>query len=298
MLGGVALLGFWGYLDAPEQMLSSEPYVYNLGSLQVSVWNILSSLVLIFLLQWMAAILVRAIGYAFSSLSVENRTALALLNKLINVVIYTIFTLIAIDILGLDIDTLLVLFGGLGVGIGIGLQRITSNFFSGILLLAESRNRIGDLIELPGVYGFVRKIALRYTLVETFDGREVLVPNEELVTNQVMNWTLSHTRGRVEVEFGVAYGSDLRKAMEIAIAAAKDHSCTAKGMQPLCFLREFADSSINFLLIFHVEDVRDGRYGPQSDVMLKIYDEFALAGIQIPFPQRDVHLVKPESDKD
>lgn len=295
LLLALSLLNFWGYFAVPAQILSNDPYVYGLGSLRISVWQILSSLVLVSLLHWFAVILIRLIGYYFDKLSSFNRSALELIKKLISVFIYALFALIAVDTLGIELNALLVLFGGLGVGVGIGLQRITSNFFSGFILLAERRNQIGDLIELSDIYGYIRKIALRYTLVETFDGREVLVPNEDLITNRVMNWTLNHSRGRVEIRFGVAYGSDLRQVMRIAVEAAAEHPSAAKDEQPLCFLREFGDSSINFLLIFQVADVKEGRYGPQSDVMLKIHDEFEREGIAIPYPQRDVHLIaKPE----
>ncbi len=290
------LLNALGYLNGLQELLDMQPFTYSLGSFRVSAWFVLRAAVLISLMLWSAALLVQLARRFIDRQSIVNKNASQLLIKLLTVGIYTFLTLVTIDALGIDLTTLTVLFGALGLGIGIGLQKITSNFFSGLILLIENQNQIGDIIEIPGVYGFIRRISLRFTLIEAFDGREVLIPNEDLMVNQVTNWTLSNNRGRVDINFGVAYGSDLRRVMRIAIEMARAHPNALKDPsdEPLCFIREFGDSSINFLLIFKVADVKEGRFGPQSDVMLAIYERFAEEGIRIPFPQSDVHLHRAE----
>jgi small-conductance mechanosensitive channel len=184
--------------------------------------------------------------------------------------------------------------GALGIGLGFGLQKIASNFVSGIILLAENAIEEGDLIEVSdGTMGFVRKSSARYLLLETFDGREILVPNEDMITGRVVNWTLNNTRGRIQIDVGVAYGSDLHKAREVILEAAKNHPLTIEDPAPVCVMTRFGDSSIDFMLLFWVGDVAAGRIVPQSEVMFAINDGLREAGITIPFPQRDVHMIPP-----
>jgi small-conductance mechanosensitive channel len=134
-------------------------------------------------------------------------------------------------------------------------------------------------------------------LFETFDGKEIMIPNEDFVTTRVINWTYSNTKGRVAINIGVSYKSDIKKARELILEAAREHERCSQDPEPTCFLREFADSSVNFLLFFWVDDIIKGRYQPQSEVMFAIWDKFAENNIEIPFPQRDVHIKNPEALK-
>jgi small-conductance mechanosensitive channel len=147
------------------------------------------------------------------------------------------------------------------------------------------------VIELAdGTWGVVRRIGGRYTLVESFDAKELMVPNEDFITSRVTNWTYSNPRARISVPVGVAYGSDLDVARQCILDAAREHPLSSASPEPTVFLREFGDSSVNFLLYFWIDDVRSGRYLAQSEVMFGIWRKFKEKGIEIPFPQRDLHI--------
>jgi len=124
-----------------------------------------------------------------------------------------------------------------------------------------------------------------------------MIPNEDFITNRVTNWTFSNNKGRVAITISVSYESDIEKAMELILEAAKEHPRCVDDPEPTCFLREFADSAVNFLLFFWVADVTEGRYGPQSDVMRTIWKKFKVHNITIPYPQRDLHFKTPRSIK-
>jgi small-conductance mechanosensitive channel len=195
------------------------------------------------------------------------------------------------NFLGIDLTALAVFSGDLGIGIGFGLQKVTSNFISGIIILFEKTVQNDDLIELnDGTLGFLRNTGSRASLIETYDGKEVMVPNEDLITNRVINYTHSNKKARIKINIGVSYDCDLEKAQKLILEAAKEHPRTTKDPEALCFLEEFADSSVNFILLFWVNDVIEGRYGPRSDVLFSIWNKFKENNIEIPYPQRDIHI--------
>ena len=134
-------------------------------------------------------------------------------------------------------------------------------------------------------------------LIETFDSKEILVPNEDLITSRVTNWTYTNSRGRVEISVGVSYGSDIEKAHELILEAAREHPRCIEEPEPKCYLRNFGDSSVDFILHFWVDDVTKGRWEPHSEVMFDIWRKFKENKIEIPFPQRDLHLKTSETIK-
>jgi small-conductance mechanosensitive channel len=232
---------------------------------------------------------------ATSRLSYNSR---ALIVKLTEIVLYFIAFMITLNVVGVDLTALAVFGGALGVGIGFGLQKITSNFFSGIILLVEKSIKAGDLIEIAsGTTGTVKQLAMRYTLIETADGREVMIPNEDLIVGRVTNWTYTTSHARIDITIGVAYEADMDKARALMIEAATEHPRCIAEPAPNCFMREFADSSVNFMLIFWVDDVTQGRLGPQSDVMFSILRKFAANRIEIPYPQREMRMRMPPSEQ-
>jgi small-conductance mechanosensitive channel len=175
----------------------------------------------------------------------------------------------------------------------LGLQKITANFVSGITLLMEKSIKIGDLIEVGGSTGWVRQLNIRYALIETADGREILIPNEELVSTRVTNWTHTSNTARIDIKVGVSYASDPLQVRELMLAAARAHPLCLKDPAPSCWLNEFGYNAMQFLLIFWIPDVRDGRMGPQSEVMIAILEKFRKAGIDIPCVQQE--SVKPKN---
>jgi len=198
-------------------------------------------------------------------------------------------------ILGFDMTNLTILGGAVGVGVGFGLQAIFSNFTSGIILLFERPIKVGDVIMVGTDYGEVKKVGLRATIVETFDHSEIVVPNSELITSNVTNWTLGKRQVRLKVPIGVAYGSDIERVLEIITACALEHPRVLSTPKPAALFLAHGDSSLDFELRAFVPDI-DDRMSTISDLNKAINNELDEAGIEIPFPQNDLHLktVSPE----
>jgi small-conductance mechanosensitive channel len=190
--------------------------------------------------------------------------------KFFRILIYVGAIAVTLSAIGIDLTAFAIFSGALGVGIGLGLQKLTANFVSGVTVMMERSIKIGDLIEVGGQTGWVRQLNMRYVLIETSDGREILIPNEELVSTRVINWTLTTTLARIEINVTVGFDSDAGKARELLLAAALEHPKCLHDPQPTCWLREFADHGIRFVLSFWIADVKEGRNGPQSDVMFSI----------------------------
>ena len=181
------------------------------------------------------------------------------------------------------------LVAALGVGIGFGLQEIIANFISGLIILFERPIRVGDLVTVGDSSGEVIRIRIRATTIRDFDGKELLVPNKEFVTSRLLNWTLSNTDIRMSLEVGIAYGSDVRKAVAILEDIVANHEMILDKPEPDVLFREFGDNSLNLIARYFFNDVQQRGY-LLSDLHLKINDAFAEAGIVIAFPQIDVHF--------
>lgn len=201
----------------------------------------------------------------------------------------TLAALIAVSSAGLNLSNLAVVAGALSVGIGFGLQTIVSNFVSGIILLVERPIKEGDWIEVSGLSGHVRKISVRSTRVETFDRHDVIIPNSDLISGIVKNMTLSSKSGRLILPVGVAYGSDLEKAKSIMIDAARAHNTVARYPAPVVLFMGLGESSLDLELRCFLKDVGNV-LTTKSDLYFTVYGELGKAGIEIPFPQRDLHL--------
>jgi small-conductance mechanosensitive channel len=181
-----------------------------------------------------------------------------------------------------------VVFGALGVGIGLGLQDIVSNFIAGLILMFERPVKIGDIVELGGAWGKVKNIGIRATLVETFEGSELLIPNRDLIVKEVKNWTLSGTTARVEILIGTAYDSNPREVLEILLRTAREHEFVLKEPEPFAMMFGFGDSALNFRMFCHTS--MDHRGLVISDLHIAVLEALRTAGIEIPFPQRDLQL--------
>lgn len=198
--------------------------------------------------------------------------------------------------LGFTGTQLTVLFGALGVGIGFGLQNIVSNFVSGLILLFEQPIKIGDIVELGGVWGTVRRIGVRATVVQTLEGSDIVVPNADLISKEVKNWTLSGAAARVEVLIGTAYGSDPREVLRIVLRVAREHEHVSAEPEPLAMLYGFGDSALNFRLLCWT--TIDMRAVVISELHIGVYEALAEADIEIPFPQRDLHVRSASASAD
>jgi small-conductance mechanosensitive channel len=202
-------------------------------------------------------------------------------------------TLVGLSLAGFSLTNLAIVAGALSVGIGFGLQNIVNNFVSGIILLFERPIRTGDWVVAGNVEGYVRRISIRSTLIETFDRADVIVPNSALISNNVTNWMLRDTWGRLTVPIGVAYGSDVDRVTEVLLNVAREHPLVMvddkRVSPPLVLFRNFGDSSLNFELRCFIREIQK-RLVTLSELNYAIEKKLRQAGIEIPFPQRDIHL--------
>ncbi|WP_339713718.1 mechanosensitive ion channel domain-containing protein [uncultured Sneathiella sp.] len=298
VVAGFIIFGYLGYLQPVREFLDSDNFAFHLGEMRFSVYLLVKAVTIIIVLFWLVGIISEMLENRIKSIKRIRSSNRALIIKAIQIVIYFLAFLFVLGVLGIDLTALTVFSGALGIGIGFGLQKIASNFISGIILLFEKSVEEGDLIELgDGTSGFVRETGARYTRIETFNGHETMVPNEDFITNRVTNWTFSNSRGRVDINVGVAYGTDLDFAARLITEAAQEHPRCMDTPVAECFLVDFADSSVNFTLYFWVEDVAEGRIRPRSEVMFAIWRKFKENDIEIPFPQRDLHIKNSETLK-
>lgn len=195
--------------------------------------------------------------------------------------------------IGFDLTGLAVLSGAIGVGIGFGLQKVVSNLVSGIIILLDKSIKPGDVISIGENFGWINKLSARYASITTRDGREFLIPNEDFITGQVLNWSHSDRFVRLDVHFGCAYKDDPHKVRRIAVDAARSVDRVLPSRPPVCHITAFGSSSIDYVLRFWITDPSGGLTNIRGNVYLALWDAFQENGITIPFPQREVRLLEP-----
>lgn len=224
-------------------------------------------------------------------------------SKLFEVTLFCIIVLLLLNVMGINLTTLAVFGGAVGVGLGLGLQSIASNFISGIIILLDRSLTIGDFVELDdGQKGFVREFKMRYTVLETYDGKDILVPNEKFISSLLINWTHKDPKQRYRVDFSVPYSTDVRSMVEYIKTAVGQHEQVINGPdipfeeRPDCEIDSFGDSGINMFVEFWMNGVDDGRNRVGGDLMLIIFETLRENGVEIPFPQREVKILNPENN--
>ena len=208
-----------------------------------------------------------------------------------------IAAVIGASVAGLNLSNLALVAGALSLGIGFGLQNIVNNFVSGLILLAERPFKVGDWVVTGSTQGFVRHISVRATEIETFQRQSVIVPNSEFINTPVGNWTHSNTLGRTEIAVGVSYDADPRQVISILEEIGATNKSVLHNPAPTVVFTGFGASSLDFELRVFVSDVLSG-ITVASDLRLQIFERFKKEGIEIPFPQSDVHLMLPDDDND
>lgn len=276
-------------LSKATESLSSASFA--LGNISINPYTIIKSLIVVVVLFWLAGFAIKRVDRRLRKVQGMRASNRALIMKLLQIVVYCFVFVIGMQLLGINLTALSVFGGALGVGLGFGLQKIASNFISGIILLFEKSIEVGDLIELAdGTTGFVRRTNARYTLMETQDGRDILIPNEEFITRHATNWTHRDKHARAEITVTVAYDSDIPLAKSIMLDAANTHPKRAKSRPSMCVVNSFKDFGIELLMYFWVSDVTDGRAEPKGEIMETILLTFKAKNITIPYPQREVRM--------
>ncbi len=272
-----AILSVTGFMEPTAQYLDSLDIGF--GKYQISVLGVLQGIFVLVVVFWLASTLSRQLEHSLRGNTHISYNARELIVKLARVLLYAAAFFITLDAVGIDLTAFAIFGGALGVGAGLGLQKITANFVSGIILLLEKSIKIGDLVEVGTYTGWVRNLNMRYALIETAEGREVLVPNDELINTRITNWTYSSESVRMEIRIVVTYDSDIENARQQVLEAARSHPRCARDPAPSCFLREFTETGAALLLTYWIENVRDGRMNTQSEVMLEIMRRFKAEGI-------------------
>ncbi|AGI66186.1 putative mechanosensitive ion channel family protein [Octadecabacter antarcticus 307] len=212
--------------------------------------------------------------------------------KFLQVVLYGFAFFVGLQAVGFNLTGLAVLSGAIGVGIGFGLQKVVSNLVSGIIILLDKSIKPGDVITVGETFGWINSLGARYVSITTRDGREYLIPNEDLITTQVVNWSHSNDFVRLDIYFGTAYGDNPREVRKLAIAAAAGVDRVLEFRPPVCHIVGFGDSSVDYILRFWIKDPTGGLTNIRGNVYLALWDAFADNGISIPFPQREVKMIE------
>jgi len=275
----IAVLDVTGFMESTRALLDS--VAFSMGKFHLSMLGLAQGIIILVIVFWIANALSNTLESYLRRGSKLNYNTRELIVKFFKIFVYCIAFLTTLSAMGIDLTALAIFGGALGVGVGLGLQKITANFVSGITLLVEKSIKIGDLIEVSGITGRVRQLNIRYALIETSDGRELLVPNELLITTQVTNWTYTTDNARVELNVNITFDSDGKRAREIMLEAARAHPRCLKKPEPQCFLKQFTDYGQHFLLNFWIPDVKEGRNAPNSDVLFAISERFRAEGIRL-----------------
>ncbi len=286
---GLAALNIVGWLAPLIEVL--EGMTFSLGQGEVSMYGVMTGILTMFALVWMALFVTAFLENWLRRVPAVNPSARVLLSKVARIVLIALAFLFAVSSVGIDLTVFAVFGGAIGVGLGFGLQKVVSNFISGVILLMDRSIKPGDVVEISGTYGRINKLAGRYTSVISRDGREHLIPNEDMVTQTVVNWTFSHRMVRRHLPVGISYKSDLDLAMELMIEAAAEIPRILQDPAPRVLIKGFGDSAIDLELRMWIKDAKNGVSNVASEVYYKIWHKFNDRGVQFPYPQRDIHIV-------
>lgn len=288
---------FTGVLTIIVETLES--IVLEIGNIKLSAYSVIRALIFGSILFWLGKV-----SNSTGKRIIRNRQSIDLrtkevLSKLFEVLVFFIIFILLLQILGVNLTTLAVFGGALGVGIGFGLQAIASNFISGIIILLDRSVTIGDYIQLEdGDCGTVRELNLRSTTLETYEGKDIVVPNEKFITSSFTNWTHKDKEQRYRVDFSVAYKTDVRMVADKIKEAISTHPQVLSGddlpveKRPDCEISGFGDSGINMFIEFWMEGIDDGVNRVGGDLLLIILDTLRENGVEIPFPQREVKILQ------
>ena len=268
----------------------------------VTILGVFQFFLIMFAAWWISTILTRTIDQ-FAKIRKGFRKAVVYrLNRLLHYIILVVGLLVALTSIGFDFSNLIIIAGALGVGLGFGLQTIFNNFISGIIILFQSHLRVGDYVELDeNTRGEIREINVRSTLIMTNDGLEVVIPNSQMLSNKIINWTLRDPYRRVFVPFSVAYGSDIDQVAKVIIEMAKEQTSTLQKIgvpEPRVYLSKFGDNSLEMELVVWVSEKWTRRMRlTKSNYLWGIEKTLKKYGFVIPFPQRDIHIIGEEKGK-
>ncbi len=268
----------------------------ELGSFRLSFLDLIVGLVLIGILFTLARFVSSTTAAQIRRNEDISPSMQVLAVKGLQLVLYGAAFIIGVRAVGIDLTGLAVLSGAIGVGLGFGLQKVVSNLVSGVIILLDKSIKPGDVISLGDTFGWIQTLGARYASVVTRNGKEYLIPNEDLITGQVVNWSHSNDFVRLDIHFGTAYDNDPHVVRKVAIDAASSVDRVLKHRPPVCHIVGFGDSSVDYILRFWISDPTGGLTNIRGNVFLALWDAFKDRNISIPFPQREVRLLNQPND--
>lgn len=271
-----------------------ESVALTFGDFRLSLLTVLEALIISGLMIALARSLSRIVATRLSRNEDISPTMQVLTAKLLQVALFSLAVIAGLKALGFDLTGLAVFSGAVGVGLGFGLQKVVSNLVSGVIILLDKSIKPGDVISLGETFGWIEELGARYVSVVTRDGKEYLIPNEDLVTGQVVNWSHSNNFVRLDLKFGASYGDDPHKVSDIAINAAMGVNRVLAHRRPVCWVTGFGDSSVDYVLRFWIRDAESGLTNVRGQVFLALWDAFQEHEISIPFPQREVRVLNKD----
>ncbi|WP_299817879.1 mechanosensitive ion channel domain-containing protein [uncultured Jannaschia sp.] len=282
-------LFYLGILDETKAFLDS--LAIEFGDFHLSVLGLITAAVVIGLLFMLARFLAKATGSRISRNEDISPSMRVLVVKLLQIVLYAGAFFLGLKWVGFDLTGLAVLSGAIGVGLGFGLQKVVSNLVSGVIILLDKSIKPGDVITIGDTFGWINALTARYVSITTRDGREYLVPNEDLITGLVVNWSHSNSLVRLDIFFGTSYTDDPHEVRRIAVAAASGTERVLTTKPPVCHIVGFGESSVDYILRFWITNPTEGLTNIRGNVYLALWDAFRENGISIPFPQREVRVL-------
>ena len=299
LLRQILTWGLWIYatlfaLNATDDVAEFlDGVTVGIGDLSLTLLTLLNAVVLIIVMLVVARVATRSASTALNRNDDLSPSMRVLAAKTVQVLIYGFVVLTGIRALGFDLTGLALLSGAIGVGIGFGLQKVISNLVSGIIILLDKSIKPGDVISLGETFGWIDSLGARYVSVVTRDGKEYLIPNEDLITSQVVNWSHTNKFVRLDIFFGTSYGDNPHEVRRIAVeAAASVDRVLVHPNRPVCHITGFGDSSVDYILRFWIGDPSGGLTNIKGNVYLALWDAFAENGVTIPFPQREVRVLE------
>jgi small-conductance mechanosensitive channel len=295
LVWGIVALNLLGLLD--PLMTSLDSLAFNLGQLRISALTVIKGMAALAVFLWAASLASRFLSERIRHIEDLTPTLKVLLSKLLSFVLATIAVVAALGIAGVNLTAFAVLGGALGIGIGLGLQNAAANIMGGVMLLLDKSIKPGDVIAVGETFGWVTSMGGRYVSIRTRDGIEHLIPNEVFITRGIENWSFSDRVVRLKLPIGISYKSDLHRAIALCLEAAAETPRVVKEPASVCLLKGFGDSAVELELRIWIRDPEGGVSNVKSEVLLGVWDKFHAHGIEIPFPQRDLHIKPPAEFK-
>ncbi len=279
-----------GLLDVAERWLHQ--IGFQIGDFRISALLVVQAVIIIGVLIALARFATTTTASKVRANDDISPSMQVLIIKGLQIALYGAAFFIGVKAIGIDLTGLAVLSGAIGVGLGFGLQKVVSNLVSGVIILLDKSIKPGDVISLGDTFGWINSLGARYVSVVTRDGKEYLIPNEDLITGQVVNWSHSNDFVRLDIYFGTAYGDNPHEVRKLAIEAAQGVDRVLVSRPTVCHIVGFGDSSVDYILRFWIKDPTGGLTNIRGNVFLALWDKFAEHGISIPFPQREVTMLE------